>query len=129
MEYATRDEAQNAVNTLSNQQLMGRLVYVREVGSVFCLALAMLMDLSRTEKPNPDSQLLTRREEEDKDKDSAEVCVVTLVVVVTLATTQEVEAADLVVELVVASSTLQTFVVLLSPFDVDEYRLHINHLV
>jgi RNA recognition motif-containing protein len=32
VEYATRDEAQNAVNTLSNQQLMGRLVYVREVG-------------------------------------------------------------------------------------------------
>lgn len=33
VEYATRDQAQNAVNTLSNQNLMGRLVYVREVGS------------------------------------------------------------------------------------------------
>ena len=31
MEYATRDQAQQAVNTLSNQNLMGRLVYVREV--------------------------------------------------------------------------------------------------
>lgn len=31
MEYATRDQAQNAVNSLSNQNLMGRLVYVREV--------------------------------------------------------------------------------------------------
>ena len=31
VEYATRDQAQNAVNTLSNQSLMGRLVYVREV--------------------------------------------------------------------------------------------------
>jgi RNA recognition motif-containing protein len=31
VEYATREEAQNAVSTLSNQQLMGRLVYVREV--------------------------------------------------------------------------------------------------
>ena len=31
MEYATRDQAQHAVNTLSNQNLMGRLVYVREV--------------------------------------------------------------------------------------------------
>lgn len=31
MEYATRDQAQNAVSTLSNQNLMGRLVYVREV--------------------------------------------------------------------------------------------------
>ncbi|KAJ5476559.1 Nucleotide-bindingalpha-beta plait [Penicillium sp. IBT 31633x] len=30
VEYATRDQAQNAVNTLSNQSLMGRLVYVRE---------------------------------------------------------------------------------------------------
>lgn len=27
----SRDQAQNAVNTLSNQSLMGRLVYVREV--------------------------------------------------------------------------------------------------
>ena len=34
VEYATREQAQQAVNTLSNQNLMGRLVYVREV----CLA-------------------------------------------------------------------------------------------
>jgi len=33
VEYATRDQAQTAVNTLSNQNLMGRLVYVREVWS------------------------------------------------------------------------------------------------
>lgn len=38
MEYATREQAQNAVNTLSNQNLMGRLVYVREV-SIACLGL------------------------------------------------------------------------------------------
>ena len=31
VEYATRDEAQRAVEQLSNQNLMGRLVYVREV--------------------------------------------------------------------------------------------------
>ena len=31
VEYATRDQAQNAIQTLSNQSLMGRLVYVREV--------------------------------------------------------------------------------------------------
>lgn len=31
VEYATREQAQNAVATLSNQNLMGRLVYVREV--------------------------------------------------------------------------------------------------
>lgn len=30
MEYATQEQAQNAVATLSNQNLMGRLVYVRE---------------------------------------------------------------------------------------------------
>ncbi|KAF2499097.1 hypothetical protein BU16DRAFT_557430 [Lophium mytilinum] len=29
-EYATREQAEQAVNTLSNQNLMGRLVYVRE---------------------------------------------------------------------------------------------------
>ena len=33
VEYATREQAQNAVNTLSNQNLMGRLVYVREVNN------------------------------------------------------------------------------------------------
>lgn len=31
VEYATREQAQHAVQTLSNQNLMGRLVYVREV--------------------------------------------------------------------------------------------------
>lgn len=34
VEYATRDQAQQAIQTLSNQSLMGRLVYVREVCSV-----------------------------------------------------------------------------------------------
>lgn len=34
VEYATRDQAQNAINTLSNQTLMGRLVYVREVSKL-----------------------------------------------------------------------------------------------
>lgn len=33
VEYATRDQAQTAINTLSNSPLMGRLIYVREVGS------------------------------------------------------------------------------------------------
>ena len=33
MEYATREQAQAAVAQLSNQNLMGRLVYVREVSS------------------------------------------------------------------------------------------------
>lgn len=31
VEYSTKDEAQTAINTLSNRSLMGRLIYVREV--------------------------------------------------------------------------------------------------
>ena len=38
VEYQTRDQAQNAVNTLSNQNLMGRLVYVREVCRAFLMS-------------------------------------------------------------------------------------------
>ncbi|KAL9603700.1 MAG: hypothetical protein Q9219_001019, partial [cf. Caloplaca sp. 3 TL-2023] len=38
VEYATRDQAQQAVNTLSNQNLMGRLVYVREVSPLMIFA-------------------------------------------------------------------------------------------
>lgn len=34
MEYATQDQAQTAIQTLSNKELMGRLVYVREVRPV-----------------------------------------------------------------------------------------------
>lgn len=34
MEYATREQAQEAVGRLSNQNLMGRLIYVREVGGI-----------------------------------------------------------------------------------------------
>ena len=41
VEYATREQAQQAVNTLSNQNLMGRLVYVREVGSTLLVNLNM----------------------------------------------------------------------------------------
>lgn len=33
VEYATRDEAQTAINNLSNKPLAGRLVYVREVSA------------------------------------------------------------------------------------------------
>jgi len=33
VEYATREQAQHAIATLSNQNLMGRLIYVREVRS------------------------------------------------------------------------------------------------
>lgn len=38
VEYATREQAQNAVATLSNQNLMGRLIYVREVRCSDCAA-------------------------------------------------------------------------------------------
>lgn len=46
MEYATREQAQQAVNTLSNQNLMGRLVYVREVrirGCTVCVRVIRLL--------------------------------------------------------------------------------------
>src|SRR2546421_11905629 len=61
VEYATREQAQNAVNTLSNQNLMGRLVYVREVrpSTVACLSrtcesllISWLMEYHRIERPN-----------------------------------------------------------------------------
>jgi RNA recognition motif-containing protein len=38
VEYSTKDEAQNAINTMSNRNLMGRLIYVREVGQNRSLA-------------------------------------------------------------------------------------------
>jgi len=38
VEYATKDQAQNAIATLSNQNLMGRLVYVREVCALQIIA-------------------------------------------------------------------------------------------
>ena len=64
MEYATRDQAQQAVNTLSNQNLMGRLVYVREVSILYLHRLSRdagevehisdKLSRHRTAKPNLD---------------------------------------------------------------------------
>ncbi len=58
MEYATREQAQQAVNTLSNQNLMGRLVYVREVCSHSQLTCprSRFTYLNRIVKPSLDSQ-------------------------------------------------------------------------
>lgn len=42
VEYATREQAQQAVTTLSNQNLMGRLVYVREVCYATLLASSVM---------------------------------------------------------------------------------------
>lgn len=59
VEYATRDQAQNAVATLSNQNLMGRLVYVREVRmTAFALLRGCTLRFSRTGNPSPASMLL-----------------------------------------------------------------------
>lgn len=33
VEYSTKEEAQNAINMMSNKNLMGRLIYVREVSN------------------------------------------------------------------------------------------------
>jgi hypothetical protein len=63
VEYATRDQAQNAVNSLSNQNLMGRLVYVREVRLVPTLArLTFSAHLSshRTAKQSPASAAVVK---------------------------------------------------------------------
>ena len=54
MEYATREQAQNAVNTLSNQNLMGRLVYVREVRArIVHLAPAFTKNLKQDREAEP----------------------------------------------------------------------------
>lgn len=57
VEYATREQAQQAVTQLSNQNLMGRLVYVREVRLhyAFLCGRAILIRHYRTVKPSPDS--------------------------------------------------------------------------
>ncbi|KAK8131000.1 hypothetical protein PG984_007438 [Apiospora sp. TS-2023a] len=57
VEYATRDQAQNAVATLSNQNLMGRLVYVREVRIlVWLIAIGHDIEVGiRTVRRNLDS--------------------------------------------------------------------------
>jgi len=36
VEYSTKDEAAAAINTMSNRNLMGRLIYVREVRFPHC---------------------------------------------------------------------------------------------
>lgn len=43
VEYATREQAQQAVAQLSNQNLMGRLVYVREVSANILILDAKMM--------------------------------------------------------------------------------------
>lgn len=45
VEYATREQAQSAVSTLSNQNLMGRLVYVREVSLRWLLCTVTILVL------------------------------------------------------------------------------------
>ena len=65
MEYATRDQAQNAVNSLSNQNLMGRLVYVREVRTHRLLErLTAVAHISshRTVKQSPASAAVVKAE-------------------------------------------------------------------
>ena len=54
VEYATRDQAQAAVATLSNQNLMGRLVYVREVSRTTESRQGYMLTLCRTVRPSLD---------------------------------------------------------------------------
>lgn len=55
VEYATREQAQQAVAQLSNQNLMGRLVYVREVSRLKSeLDWHRLTTFQRTVRPSHD---------------------------------------------------------------------------
>lgn len=52
VEYATKDQARTAVDTLSNQNLMGRLIYVREVSAAVNMepSVARIDTIPRIEK-------------------------------------------------------------------------------
>lgn len=70
MEYATRDQAQHAVNSLSNQNLMGRLVYVREVRidtSYTRVLLVQKLTIRRTAKQNLVSTLNSNQDHHTED--------------------------------------------------------------
>jgi hypothetical protein len=56
VEYATREQAQQAIQTLSNQSLMGRLVYVREVCALALPSILMVLTARprRIAKLSPD---------------------------------------------------------------------------
>ena len=62
VEYATRDQAQTAINTLSNQNLMGRLIYVREVSFRRRAAQSEAKRLDRIARQNLVSSLARLRE-------------------------------------------------------------------
>jgi RNA recognition motif-containing protein len=103
VEYATREQAQQAVNTLSNQNLMGRLVYVREV----CDHEPLLRRLDfanlcvRTVRPNLDlpGHPLELAADTKEDKDAVDSVVEV-----------DLEAAWLQVVVVAVKSTSPTFV-------------------
>jgi hypothetical protein len=53
VEYATREDAQTAIDTMSNTQLMGRLVYVREVSTHIYLSMERQLTVaSRIVRPS-----------------------------------------------------------------------------
>jgi len=66
VEYATREQAQQAVNTLSNQNLMGRLVYVREVR---CFSTIVLRNVTSREhsRGHETGNTLTRLLHQDRE--------------------------------------------------------------
>lgn len=72
MEYATRDQAQHAVNTLSNQNLMGRLVYVREVSSICPNHNIAFLKLTTYRTVNP-SHVLVHSNNQDHPMEAQEV--------------------------------------------------------
>jgi RNA recognition motif-containing protein len=106
VEYATREQAQNAIQTLSNQSLMGRLVYVREVSSSRTEKKSQITDRKRirTARPSLDSP--------DLPPAATSVAAVAAAALVVVAATVALATTAVVPWVVVAnvSSTSPTFV-------------------
>lgn len=101
VEYATREQAQQAVNTLSNQNLMGRLVYVREVCWIPSYTKNGIDHVDRIVRPSLVSSAVLPAANSEAAAASVVDSVVPLVVVLAAAA--------------VASSMCRTFVILAAP--------------
>jgi hypothetical protein len=89
VEYATREQAQQAIQTLSNQSLMGRLVYVREVWASFLcppngqkpLTTAVLTRIARQSLDLPAHHNVATTAEVHEEVDLVEAMVVAITAV------------------------------------------------
>jgi hypothetical protein len=114
VEYATREQAQQAVTTLSNQNLMGRLVYVREVHAY--PALYRSWEIAGSFYTSADTSATSRIERPSRaslDHRREVITAVLLVVVTPVVTELELEPVLVPVPVLVAAavrSTSPTFV-------------------